>query len=752
MRLALRLGGIVRWRRRAGLAVLAFAAALPVTVSTLAFTADDISRPSGEQYASAVMGGLEAEAILVSGSPAPPAEVLARRAKLDERVRDADPAALLTFVARSLTVKLPQGGRAMTLFARPWTAQVLAGDWLAVVEGRLPQAAGEVAVSRLAAEQGGVAIGDSVVALGQTLRVVGVAERAQDLKSEDLFALPEDVAKSGEWFLEPRWLLSTSSVDLGPEFIIRTRQEVLETGRSLASRLPAPLVFGSLALLIVVILLGRILDREGEALSQRRLNAIGFSQAQQRVAAMGGIFLVVVCAAAVAAPATALGIWVLRQRIWAAGERVPPPIEIPWSLIAVIGTASIVFAMLGGLARLRPRRDVVPAERKGGTAWVQFVRSSRLTDRRRLGRWSAVAIAGGSLLLTSGLTLITALETRQSEASRSSLLPGQIRVASSDGISPPKTQPEFPDSMLDAIRDATGNQTHRREQLRVAGRTAPGSQIFAKTRTLAGTVGLVRRQEDVSWLIGRDLDSNELLALEEGRLLAVDPTRVELGAATTVSLVEERKGRLTTVVRAVPVAAMESPKQVLPDILFLAGPALLANLEAESVLLEPYTESVVTQPGGNDSPEAMQAVIAVAEEYGFPPGTVRKMRTPLDAVGEGVRTLSALLSCLCLAILVVLSASRAVSASPRDATLAKLGATHAQRVRVAVLNPVQSQTLRVAGGAVVGMVLVAVASPLLTLQPAVIPGPALLVTATGCVVTAASSMAFAAILARRNDD
>ncbi|CAB4918697.1 unannotated protein [freshwater metagenome] len=746
------LGARIRWRRRPGLIVTAIALAMPTAVSALAFTADVVSRPSGEQYASAVMGAYAGEAILVRGNPGTPAEVLAERSARNFEVMAKDPGAVPIFVIRATDVRTPVGTEQMGVFARPWTPEVLYGDWLTLNQGRFPQVSGEVALSESAAVAASAALGDSVTVLGRTLRIVGIASRTQDLQSEDLFALPVDLSQSGDWLLEPRWLLSNADVQLGPEFVTRTRADVLSSGSSLAVRLPAPLVIGSLGLLALVVMLARVLDRDGEERLRVRLESLGMNRLQQGATELSGLAMVVVCAGFIIVPTVIAGMWGIRQRVWSAGERVPPPLEIPWVLMGLIAGVSLVVLVLASLLRRRPRVVTSAPPANADSASRALVKSSLTFDRRRLSWWGRVAIILGSLLVCASLTMATALETLQSANSMPTLLPGQIRVAAAGPATAPTIAPEFPDSMLADLRDALGVDVQRLQRLRLPGDVRFGANLVARTKSESGGISFVENATDFEWMMGRSISVDEQRALDEGKLLVSEPDRINLGDAKSVNVLEAVGvgNKYQRVIAGVPVVTIDPPVGVSPSSTFIAGWGFVDSVASQGVDVRAFTDAIVTAPGGDDSDAAMRAVVKIAEDYGFPAAAVRKRPIASDAVGQGARILISLLAAFSVCAAVLMSASLAVAGARRDHGLTRLGATWGKRLRLAVGNPLRIQGLRILIGSLAGVLLATAIAPVISLKAGIIVMPSATVFVAGMLIVAMSSCWFWLIMARRN--
>lgn len=689
-----RLGFLMQVRLRVAIAVLSIAFALPTATFSIAYAIDVNARPSGAQYATAALGDFAAQLQLAEQKPMLPVALHLWREQQQRAAKLLSPDAVATFSQRNVPAKSQSAVTGVTLFARPWNSPTSVCGNCRVHAGRYPDAADEIALSPTSLQLLRVSIGEQVKMMDKQWTIVGVIQRDLDLKSPDAFVTAKSVAALGDWKLEMRWLLPAQLNGQVPsQFVYRSRERFENGLLGYSERLPAPLVFGALLFLIFCSAMQRQLSIRRIETRNQRLDGLGARRHDRIALAFGSAAAIALFGSLTAAAiSTFVAFWV-RQTVLDSGERVPAPFSLPTLPITLIWLLSIVALMSAHslVARNVVRTTRSTRDRHFNNALTKFRNLSMATTRRSAGKWasSTLVLAAAILVLaleaTSGATNYALATTRQSH------LPNSIWVLRGDPTTTLGSDARLTNALRIAIQEATNKPAVFIYGLQVSvDDSAYYDATLCSRVQFERSCGLELLPDAAAFKVrfGRDWSVQERELLARGGVLYSGSGAV--GQVHSAAIVLNTPKRPTALDALYEVLTM-GPTAINLYPTYFVGPKFPQTLESRGLRATRYRSMILTSQNSVQSASELADLQGILDLHGMPIEALRTQQDPSSPVSEGLKMLMTLAVAVIAVLLGVRTVAGAQALRPQTQSLANIGATTGEILRLNVWYPTYVQ-------------------------------------------------------------
>ncbi|MEY2634580.1 MAG: hypothetical protein RIS75_520 [Actinomycetota bacterium] len=690
-------------RRPLSLGLFGAALALPVVLLNFAFTADYMARGSDSQYAGVTLGLIAEGAItpasieMTSGPEKYRAEVIAR----DRAIKKVAPTASLVIYIREASVKFSeQQVRAMAT-GDLWDLGKYDPDAFRVSQGQMPTQHATAAISTTLASQLGTTVGDEIVFANSRFTVVGIVERALDLKRSEVFFRSDDLLANAKEVFEYSWKYYDKSEtqpllgwnENAPESAainISTRTDVENRLRSYGQSLPLPLLVGAIAVMFAGVLLMRTLTQEQQRERKGRLTRLAAPRNITFLTALGTTAAVGLLSIALATLGSAVSVFALRQNVWIAGERIPGELEIP--LVSAVGVWLLSCAVLivGLILPQRANKQIQVKSKNGQSGRGRLKRIARVQSNFRSNKWSRI---GTSLSLFVAFALMIFMDTSIAPENNgtSSLAPGQfiiVKNAPNDVTKADTAVNLRTDELISALSSEIEGTF---VPVNFLNYRPPASAEDASTRELNLNVpenghGLtyIETEAEVAIVIDRSLTPKELQAYSSGipvfvreAPVQVPPMRALSEANLTWFAFPDGDGKLGTL----KVFTDENAPFSVVSENFIIGPAALTKGKFSSLKASPSTVYILSSPGAVQNPQDAEFVQTTLAQFDVSASSVI-IADPPQQRSPGLVSLVTLTVFAALIISLLELTSRSVNVRGDVSRLLRLHATKRFRYRI----------------------------------------------------------------------
>ena len=683
----LRLGVRLQARRRFSLLVFSLALSAPAILVNFAITADYLSKASDEQYVATVLGtkavGQVRPSITVYGRSQ--AEFRKQVTTRDQTIKRLAPSSSLVIHVRDGSISFGDRQVWTSATGDSWANGRFDPSAFRVSSGSMPTESGTAALSTELSRQLGTKLGDEVIFSDQKFRVVGIAERALDrrrveayFRNNDLLAATDDTFEySWKYFSveETQNLVAWNQrAPIGESILVATRGDILNRLSSYAQKLPMPMVAGALAVLVCTSLLFRTLTRQQHEERLARLVRLGSNRRISILLSTGATVAVTVVSLVVTVLTSTFLVFILRQNVWLAGERIPGELELPTLTVALVWVVSVATMLTGMLLPFKTSTKSLNLESGGSSGRRALRQMAKSNSRFRAHKWSRV---GAALALLTSSALLSFIDTSvyASNSLPSSLAPGQVRVLRNpiDDLSLGDTVvSQRPREVRAALTDSLGADFFGVSDVEVP---SPSSVSEQNQRTLmvqspenGSGLAYVESPQAAAALIGRQLTQSERQAFRVGSVIFVREVGFRPLTAASLSWYSFRKN---VNLGSVDVFTDVHADVVYGDVNFIAGPAALKLEPFVGLDAYPRISFLLSGPSAIETVQDVETLQSTLAQFGIPASTVVKKESAVER-SDGLMTLVVLMFSAAAGIALVELASRAVDAQPDEARLRRM--------------------------------------------------------------------------------
>ncbi|MEY3278165.1 MAG: hypothetical protein RLZZ426_651 [Actinomycetota bacterium] len=699
-------GVIFGWRlqvrRPLSLGLFGAALALPVVLLNFAFTADYMARGSDSQYTGTTLGLLAEGTITpssidtTSGPEKYRAEVLAR----DRAIKTVAPTASLVIYIRETSVKFLDQQIGTMATGDLWEPGKYDPAAFRVSQGQMPTQHATAAISTTFASQLGATVGDEIIFENSQFTVVGIVERALDLKRSEVFFRTDDLLANAKEVFQYTWkyydksetqpLLAWNETASESEAInISTRTDVENRLRSYSQSLPLPLLVGAIAVMFAGVLLMRTLTQEQQRERKERLARLAAPRNITFLTALGTTAAVGLLSIALATLGSAVCVFALRQNVWIAGERIPGEIELPLASAAGVWLLSCAVLIVGLILPQRANKQIQVKSKSGQSGQGRLKQIARVLSNFRSNKWSRI---GTSLSLFVAFALMIFMDTSIAPENygTSTLAPGQFRILKSglnDATQADTAVNLRTDELISALsREIAGTfvaVNFLNYQPPVSAQDASIRELNLNVPENGNGLTYIETEAEVAIVIDRLLTPKELQAYSSGIPVFIREDDIQVPPMRPLSEANlswfgfSSDGNLGTL----KVFTDENAPYTNVAENFIIGPAALKTGKFASLKASPNTVYILSSPGAVQNPQDAEFVQTTLAQFEVS-ATAVIIADPPQQRSPGLVSLVTLTVFAALIISLLELASRSVNVRGDVSRLLRLHATKRFRYRI----------------------------------------------------------------------
>ncbi|MEY3277702.1 MAG: hypothetical protein RLZZ426_188 [Actinomycetota bacterium] len=696
--IGVKFGWRLQVRRPLSLGLFGAALALPVVLLNFAFTADYVARASDSQYTGVTLG-LVAEGTITpvfiemtSGPEKYRAEVLAR----DRAIKTVAPTASLVINLRETSVKFLDRQASTSATGDDWSPELFDRSAFRVSQGQMPIERSTAAITTTLASQLGATVGDEIMFANSQFTVVGIVERALDLKRSEVFFRSDDLLANAKEVFQYTWkyydksetqplLAWNKTAPAGESIGVSTRIDLENRLRSYGQSLPLPLLVGAIAVMFAGVLLLRTLTQEQQRERKERLARLAAPRNITFLTALGTTAAVGLLSIALAAVGSAVSVFALRQNVWIAGERIPGELEIPLANSVGVWMLSCAVLTVGLILPQRVNKQIQVKSKDGQSGQGRLKQIARVQSSFRSNKWSRI---GTSLSLFVAFALMIFMDTSIAPENfpPSDLAPGQFRILKNgpnDATQADTAVSIRTDELISALsKEITGNfavVNYVKYQPPASAQDTSIRKLMVVSPDNGSGLAYIETETEVEIAIGRSLTSQELQAFNAGLTVFFrEEQHLPISDANLSWFAFPGGGEIGTIKvftdKNAPYVGALSEN-------FIIGPAALTKGKFASLGALPKVAHILSGPGAVQNPQDAEYVQTTLVKFEVSASAVI-IAEPPQRRSSNVISLVLLATIAALTISLLELASRSVNVRGDVSRLLRLHATKRFRYRI----------------------------------------------------------------------